>query len=55
MKTILVPLDGSLLAEQVLRNDAGQTVVWITHESVGLDHVDAVVQLDQPRRDVRIA
>lgn len=45
----------SLLAEQVLRNDAGQTVVWITHESVGLDHVDAVVQLDPPRRDARIA
>ena len=44
-----------LLAEQVLRDDAGQAVVWITHEAIGLDRVDAVVQLDRPRRDVRSA
>jgi ATP-binding cassette subfamily C protein CydCD len=45
----------TLLADQVLRDDGGQAVVWITHEPIGLDRVDAVVQLDRPGRDVRTA
>jgi ATP-binding cassette, subfamily C, bacterial CydCD len=45
----------TLLAEQVLRKDGGRSIVWITHEPIGLDRVDTVVQLDQPRRDVRSA
>jgi ATP-binding cassette subfamily C protein CydCD len=45
----------ALLAEDILRDDGGQTVVWITHEPVGLDRVDMVVQLDRPRREVRSA
>ena len=35
-----------LLAEQVLATEAGRSVVWITHEPVGLDRVDAVIRLD---------
>jgi ATP-binding cassette, subfamily C, bacterial CydCD len=45
----------TLLAEQVLRKDGDRSIVWITHEPIGLDRVDSVVQLDQPRRDVRSA
>jgi ATP-binding cassette subfamily C protein CydCD len=45
----------ALLAEQVLRDDGGQTVVWITHEPIGLDRVDTVVHLDRPRGEVRSA
>jgi ATP-binding cassette, subfamily C, bacterial CydCD len=40
-----------LLADQVLCDDGERTVVWITHEPIGLDHVDTVVQLDDLRRD----
>ncbi|HEX3222603.1 MAG TPA: thiol reductant ABC exporter subunit CydD [Nocardioides sp.] len=35
-----------LLAEHVLAPGTGRSVVWITHEPVGLDRVDAVVRLD---------
>ena len=45
----------TLLAEQVLREDGRRAGVWITHEPIGLDRVDTVVQLHQPRRDVRTA
>jgi ATP-binding cassette subfamily C protein CydCD len=45
----------SLLAAHVLRNDEDRTVVWITHEPVGLDRVDTVVQLDPPRGEARSA
>jgi len=33
------------LAAQVLAGDDGRAVVWITHEPVGLEHVDEVVHL----------
>jgi ATP-binding cassette subfamily C protein CydCD len=45
----------TLLADQVLGEDRDQAIVWITHERIGLDRVDTVVELDQPRRDVRSA
>jgi ATP-binding cassette, subfamily C, bacterial CydCD len=35
----------ALLAEQVLSDRTGRSVVWITHEPIGLDRVDAVVRL----------
>jgi ATP-binding cassette subfamily C protein CydCD len=36
----------ALLAEQVLSDRTGRSVVWITHEPIGLDRVDVVVRLD---------
>jgi ATP-binding cassette, subfamily C, bacterial CydCD len=36
-----------LLAEQVLGYGGSRSVVWITHERVGLDRVDVVVDLDE--------
>jgi ATP-binding cassette subfamily C protein CydCD len=38
-----------LLAEEVLDATAGRTVVWITHEPLGLDRLDGVVDLTAPR------
>lgn len=49
------PRTEALLASQVLSDDGGQTVVWITHEPIGLDRVDTVVDLDRPRGEVRSA
>jgi ABC-type transport system involved in cytochrome bd biosynthesis fused ATPase/permease subunit len=43
------------LADHVLGENGERTVVWITHEPVGLDRVDTVVQLDPPPREVRSA
>jgi ATP-binding cassette subfamily C protein CydCD len=40
----------ALLAAQVLDGHAGRSVVWITHEPLGLDRVDVIVQLDRPER-----
>ena len=37
------------LAAKVLAADGGRAVVWITHEPVGLDHVDEVVTLPGDR------
>jgi ATP-binding cassette subfamily C protein CydCD len=45
----------ALLADHVLGENGERTVVWITHEPVGLDRVDTVVQLDPPPREVRSA
>ncbi len=54
---VLVLDDASttLLADDVLREDGGRAVVWITHEPIGLDHVDTIVPLDHPRGDVTSA
>jgi ATP-binding cassette, subfamily C, bacterial CydCD len=41
----------TVLAQNVLGDDGRQSIVWITHEPVGLDRVDSVVRLDVPRRD----
>jgi ATP-binding cassette subfamily C protein CydCD len=38
-----------LLAEQILGPERGRSVLWITHETVGLDRVDAVLSLDAER------
>jgi ATP-binding cassette subfamily C protein CydCD len=38
-----------LLAEQILGQERGRSVLWITHETVGLDRVDAVLSLDAER------
>ena len=38
------------LAEEMLTGPRTRTVVWITHSEVGLDLVDAVVDLGQPDR-----
>ncbi|MGC4112052.1 MAG: thiol reductant ABC exporter subunit CydD [Nocardioides sp.] len=45
----------ALLADEVLRHNGRRTVVWITHDPVGLDRVDAVLQLDLARREARTA
>ncbi len=34
------------LAEEILAGPRGHSVVWITHDSVGLDLVDEVLELD---------
>ena len=45
-------LDGATadaLAAEVLEGQPGRTVLWITHAEAGLDRVDRVVELAQPR------
>lgn len=39
------------LAQEVLEGDPGRSVVWISHDRVGLDLVDHVVELGPPRWD----
>ncbi len=39
------------LAHEVLAGDPGRSVVWISHDRVGLDLVDHVVELGPPRWD----
>ena len=41
------------LAEEVLLGAPGRSVVWITHDRTGLEHVDAVLDLDDVRRRTR--
>ena len=38
------------LAREVLLDPAERTVVWISHDGVGLDLVDRVLDLDLPGR-----
>ena len=38
--------NAELLARQVLRRESGRAVVWITHESLGLDMLDFVIDLE---------
>ncbi|GAA0970718.1 thiol reductant ABC exporter subunit CydD [Nocardioides aquaticus] len=42
------------LAHEVLAGDPGRSVVWISHDRVGLDLVDRVVELGPPRWDERL-
>ena len=38
--------NAELLARQVLRRESDRAVVWITHESLGLDMLDFVIDLE---------